>query len=64
MMDRKIDQSKKNQLFHACQQYEQIFEICSYWRLIFEPFSQNFEQFFPNFAKCFQKMFWIKSLQI
>ena len=54
----------KNQLFYACPPCEEIFEIYSYWGLIFELFSQNFEQLFPNFDGFFQKYFWFKSLQM
>ena len=54
----------KYQLFHACQPCEGIFEIYSYWGLIFELFSQNFEQLFPSFGVFFQKKFWLKSLQM
>ena len=54
----------KNQLFYACPPCEEIFEIYSYWGLIFELFSQNFEQLFPNFDRLFQKNFWLKSLKM
>ena len=54
--------SVKNELFHAHQPREGIFEIYSYRGLIFELFSQNFELLFPNFDGFFQKYFWPKSL--
>ena len=67
--DQKITGAKKivevkNQLFHACQPCEGIFEIYSYWGLIFELFSQNFEQLFPSFFRVFSKIIWHKSLQL
>ena len=67
--DQKMTEEKKvvklkNQLFYACPPCEEIFEIYSYWGLIFELFSQNFEQLFPSFGVFFQKKFWLKSLQM
>ena len=66
---RKMTESKKvikveNQVFHACQPREGIFEIQSYWGLIFTTDSLNFEELFPSFETFFQKKFWLKSLQM
>ena len=54
----------KNQVFHACQPREGIFEIRSYWGLIFTTDCLNFEELFPSFETFFQKIFWLKSLQM
>ena len=67
--DQKMARTKKvcntkNHIFHACQPREGIFEICSYWGLIFTTVCSNFKQLFPNFDRFFQKIFLLKSLQM
>ena len=47
----------ENQVFHACQPREGIFEIQSYWGLIFTTDSLNFDELFPSFETFFQKFF-------
>ena len=69
LMDRKIPGSKKvvlskNQFFHACQPREGIFEIQSYWGLIFTTDSLNFEELFPSFETFFQNFFLLKWFQM
>ena len=54
----------KNQFFHARQPRKIIFDICTYWGLIFIIVWPNFEQLFPNGETFFQKNFWLKSLQM
>ena len=56
--------SNQNILFHAYLPCEGIFEIHPYWGLIFWLFFQKFEQLFPNGETFFQKIFWLKSLQM
>ena len=47
----------ENQFFHACQPREGIFEIQSYWGLMFATDSLNFEELFPSFEAFFQIFF-------
>ena len=47
----------ENQVFHAWQPREEIFEIQSYWGLIFTTDSLNFEELFPSFETFFQNFF-------
>ena len=54
----------ENQVFHACQPREGIFEIQSYWGLIFTTDSLNFEELFPSFETFFQKFFLLKWFQM
>ena len=54
----------KNQFFHARQPREGIFKIHSYWGLIFTTVCLNFEQLFRIGETFFQKIFWLKSLQM
>ena len=54
----------KNQFFHACQPREGIFEIRSYWGLIFTTDSLNFEELFPSFETFFQNFFLLKWFQM
>ena len=54
----------KNQFFCACQPREGIFEIRSYRGLNFTTDSPNFEELFPSFEAFFQKIFWLKLLQM
>ena len=66
---KKMTGSKKvikveNQVFHACQPREGIFEIQSYWGLIFTTDSLNFEELFPSFETFFEKFFLLKWFQM
>ena len=58
---KKVIKSKKS-FFHARQVCEGVFEIASYWGLIFTIVCPNFEQLFLSFGKFFLKIFWLKSL--
>ena len=54
----------KNQLLHAGQPHEEIFEFYSCSGLIFMTDFWNFEQLFQDGETFFQKNFWLKSLQM
>ena len=54
----------KNQFFHAYQPREGIFEIRSYWGLIFTTDSLNFEELFPSFETFFKNYFLLKWFQM
>ena len=54
----------ESQFFHACQPREGIFEIQSYWGLIFTTDSLNFEELFPSFETFFQNFFLLKWFQM
>ena len=53
----------ENQFFHTCQPRKGIFEIWSYWGLIFTTDSLNFEELFPSFETFFQNYFLLQSFQ-
>ena len=54
----------KNHIFHACEPREGIFEIWSYWGLIFTTDSLNFEELFPSFETFFENFFLLKWFQM